>query len=76
MAKKKDVVAIVVTYNRLTLLRECLDALLKNDCDILVVDNASTDGTKEAVKQEYVDKVIYKNTGKNIGGAGGFNFGL
>lgn len=76
MGKKHKVVAVVVTYNRVTLLQECINALLKQDCDILIIDNASTDNTAEVIKKNYKDKVIYKNTGKNLGGAGGFNFGL
>ena len=77
----KDVVAIVVTYNRKELLKKCIKALLEQEksdlCDILVIDNASTDGTKEEIN-EYVNsnKIIYMNTEKNIGGAGGFNFGV
>lgn len=74
------VAAVVVTYNRIRLLKECLDALQKQiySCDILVVDNASTDGTEEYVniiKKKY-SNIFYKNTGANIGGAGGFNFGM
>lgn len=72
--------AVVVTYNRIELLKECLEALEKQNypCDILVVDNASTDGTEEyihAIKNKYTN-LYYKNTGANIGGAGGFNFGM
>lgn len=80
VSKKKNVVAVVVTYNRKELLKECIDALLKqnyNNCDVLVVDNASTDGTKEYIKELLKNKrVIYKNTGSNLGGAGGFNYGI
>ena len=72
--------AVVVTYNRIELLKECLEALEKQNypCDILVVDNASTDGTEEyihAIKNEYTN-LYNKNAGANIGGAGGFNFGM
>ena len=74
------VVAVVVTYNRKELLKECIEALIKqeyNDCEILIVDNASTDGTKDYINQ-YIkeNKIIYKNTGSNLGGAGGFNYGM
>lgn len=73
----KKAVAVVVTYNRKELLKECIEALLNQNCDIMIIDNASTDGTKEYI-EEYVDnsKIIYKNTETNIGGAGGFNFGI
>jgi GT2 family glycosyltransferase len=41
------------------------------------VDNASTDGTKDYIKDLIDDKkVMYVNTGENLGGAGGFNFGM
>ena len=74
------VAIVVVTYNRIELLRECIKALKQQTypCDILIVDNASTDGTEEyinKVKKDY-DNLHYRNTGANIGGAGGFNFGM
>ena len=76
----KKIVAVVVTYNRKKLLKENLNALLNQsykDFDILLIDNASTDGTKEYVKEELEnEKITYINTGANLGGAGGFNFGV
>ena len=74
------VAAIVVTYNRLDLLKKNIEALNKvqSDCmfDVLIVDNASTDGTKEYIRTLEQENIKYYNTGKNIGGAGGFNFGI
>ncbi|MCR4703909.1 MAG: glycosyltransferase [Saccharofermentans sp.] len=75
-----EVVAIVVTYNRKEMLLECIEhlLLLRNaKCDVLVIDNASTDGTGDALIS-YIDsnKIIYCNTGTNTGGAGGFHFGM
>lgn len=77
-ASKKRIVAIVVTYNRKKLLKECIEALLKSEtpCDILIVDNNSTDNTYNYISKYISDRVIYKNTGENLGGAGGFNFGM
>lgn len=75
----KNVIAVVVTYNRKELLKESIDALINQDykCKILIIDNASTDGTREYVDQYINDEnIIYKNTGSNLGGAGGFNFGV
>ncbi len=78
--EKKTTGIVVVTYNRKILLKECIEALKKQsekDCFVLVVDNCSTDGTydyiKDLVDNEYV---YYTCTNKNIGGAGGFNFGM
>lgn len=41
------------------------------------MDNASTDGTEEAL-EPYVTsgRISYFNTGENLGGAGGFNYGM
>lgn len=75
------VAVVVVTYNRKKLLQKNIKALLaqtyKNILDILVIDNASTDSTKESIQQYINNKdIIYINTGRNLGGAGGFNFGM
>jgi GT2 family glycosyltransferase len=76
----REVAAIVVTYNRKELLYKnviCLLSQTEDKSDIFIIDNASTDGTKEYIKN-LIDnqKVFYINTGKNLGGAGGFTFGL
>ena len=75
-----EVAAIVVTYNRKDLLLGCIEHLsaLKNaKADILIIDNASTDGTREAL-ESLIDSqaIIYCNTGANLGGAGGFQYGM
>ncbi len=72
-----SVTAVVVTYNRVTLLTECLDALLAQTCPVahvVVVDNASTDSTPAvlAVRRD-VETV---RLGVNTGGAGGFAAGI
>ena len=77
--KKNNIVAVIVTYNRKELLKESINALIKQNekCDVLIIDNNSTDGTYEYL-ENYIKKykLIYINTGSNLGGAGGFNFGL
>ena len=77
----REVAAIIVTYNRKKLLKESIKSLLnqeKNElCDITVIDNASTDGTKlEIIDFIESNKIKYINIEKNLGGAGGFNFGI
>ena len=78
--KQKKVGIIVVTFNRKALLKECLQSLLKQsykNFEILLIDNASTDGTHEYVEDLIDNKtVLYFNTGANLGGAGGFNYGI
>ncbi len=72
---------VVVTFNRYELLKECLDALLSQTLKthILVVDNASTDGTDiKIVEDSYLknENIIYKRLTQNSGGAGGFHIGV
>ncbi len=71
-----DVCAVVVTYNRLELLKECIASLKKQtiSCDILIVNNASSDGTREYLEGENSVSCIHLD--HNTGGAGGFNAGM
>jgi rhamnopyranosyl-N-acetylglucosaminyl-diphospho-decaprenol beta-1,3/1,4-galactofuranosyltransferase len=71
------VCAVVVTYNRRDLLVECLDHLERQSRPperILVVNNASTDGTAELLDAR--DGVDVMHLPENLGGAGGFERGL
>lgn len=75
----KKVLAIVVTYNRSAMLKECIERLQSSayPVDILVVNNHSEDETEEILKQYSEEGVLhFCDTGKNIGGAGGFSYGL
>lgn len=78
----EPVCAVVVTYNRKELLAECLDGLrvqTRRVDEILVVDNASTDGTSEmlAARGYLEDPAIrHVRLPGNIGGAGGFHAGM
>lgn len=76
MTKTNSIAAVVVTYNRLELLRQCIGKIRLQTvpCDILVIDNASTDGTSAWVAGQ--PDLRYRNTGANLGGAGGFNYGM
>lgn len=80
------VAAVVVTYNRVELLQECLDCLKKSELaglssryelGVVVIDNASIDGTEEILAPRVeAGEIAYFNTGENLGGAGGFNYGM
>lgn len=71
-----DICAVVVTYNRLAMLKDCIEALKRQTvpCDILVIDNAGTDGTKEFL--EASAELSHLRLKENTGGAGGFNAGM
>lgn len=77
--QQNKIAAVVVTYNRKELLCRCLQALQNQqnpNLDILVIDNASTDGTRQAVETLALPQIRYMNTGRNLGGAGGFSYGV
>ena len=72
------VVAVVVAFNRRELLLEALAALGEQSRPVdavVVVDNASDDGSGEAVREGFplVDLVTLE---RNTGGAGGFAVGM
>ena len=67
---------VVVTYNRIDLLKEVIESLrfqTYSEFQIVVVNNGSTDGTFEWLSQQ-TDIVVI--TQKNLGGAGGFFTGM
>lgn len=71
-----SVAAVVVTYNRLDYLKDCIAALRQQtypNVDIVVVNNGSTDGTSEWLSGERGLIVINQD---NCGGAGGFFSGM
>lgn len=72
----KDICLVVVTYNRLSNLRVTVAAARDSatDADILVVDNASSDGTKEWLMEQ--DDIFVLSHSENLGGAGGFASGM
>lgn len=73
--------AVVVTYNRLELLKEVIEQLLavEDNLDkIIVVNNASTDEThnylnKKTLSDPVVEEYLME---QNLGGAGGFHHGI
>lgn len=72
------VCAVIVTHNRKELLRECLKAVLSQTRPpdhVLVVDNASTDGTEEMLREEFREVEVLRLP-ENQGGAGGFHEGM
>jgi GT2 family glycosyltransferase len=71
--------AVIVTYNRLALLQECIEAVLAQTFPlnkIIIVNNASNDGTKEYLATLPDSQFSIINQEKNTGGAGGFNAGM
>lgn len=70
--------AVVVTYNRLELLKVTLEKLSNQSRsldEIIVINNASTDGTKEYL-EGLGEKITCVSLNENLGGAGGFSEGI
>ena len=74
-----NVAVVIVTYNRLNLLKECIyNALNQNNIytELVIVNNKSNDGTYEYLETLSDDRIHCIHEQNNIGGAGGFHDGL
>ncbi|PVH29292.1 glycosyltransferase [Pararhodobacter oceanensis] len=77
---KPRLAAVVVTHNRLVQLQITLRALLAQPHDdlagIVVVDNASEDGTAPWLATLEDPRLLLRHSAQNMGGAGGFEMGM
>ena len=72
------VYAVVATFNRKALLRQCLDALLRQTRPldrVIVVDNACDDGTSEMLARDYPSVDVVR-LALNAGSSGGVHAGM
>ena len=71
--------AVVVSWNGAHLLPSCLDSLLAQtiaaDLEVVVVDNASEDGTAAMLAERYPGVVVVRSE-SNLGFAGGADLGV
>lgn len=73
------VAIIICNYNKKEYVLQCIKSVMGlafANYDLYVVDNASTDGSAEAIGEAYGDKVILIRNKENLGGSGGFNTGM
>lgn len=75
-----QILIIIVTWNKKQYVLDLLASLARQDYpitafDVLVIDNASTDGTAEAITTQFPQVKLLCNQ-ENLGGTGGFNTGL
>lgn len=74
-----DISIIVVNWNTQALLLQCIDSLKRTAAglalEIIVVDNASTDGSQAAVRRLHPDVVLLRNR-ENLGFARATNSGI
>lgn len=69
---------VIPTYNQLNMLQQCIESIMRNTkvpYEIIVVDNASTDGTS-AYLTELGGQVRYRLLDNNRGFAGAINVGM
>ncbi len=72
----KKVTVIIPNYNGMKFMEPCMEALKKQTCrdfDLLVVDNGSTDGSVEWLKEHQVPSVFLA---ENTGFSGAVNVGI
>ena len=70
---------VICNFNKKDYVLECVQSVLESkvdNVDIYVVDNASTDGSVEALEKTYGDQITVLANEENLGGSGGFNTGL
>lgn len=72
------VAIVILNWNGLADTIECVASVLKSDypaCEIIIVDNGSTDGSQAAIKSAY-PAITLVETGQNLGYAEGNNVGM
>lgn len=77
MTHSKKVLVIIVTYNGMKWIKDCLNSVLNSSIktDISIFDNASTDNTPDYIKVNFPQITII-STGKNLGFGKANNLGL
>lgn len=70
---------VIVTYNRLSLLKECIENVINQERtfdSVTIINNNSNDGTREYL--ETINRIDFKviHSKENLGGAGGFKLGI
>jgi GT2 family glycosyltransferase len=78
-ATPDTVAVVIVTYNRADVLVGCLDGLAAQTSPpdaVYVVDNASTDHTREVLEGRADLPLHVIHSEENLGGAGGFHLGV
>ena len=78
MAKNPFISILVLNYNGKHLLADCLTSISNqnfNDCELIVVDNNSSDGSIEYIKESFPKAKLVQNP-ENFGFAKGNNAGI
>jgi GT2 family glycosyltransferase len=74
-----DLAIVICNYNKKDFIINCIESIFYSyfrDFDLIVVDNASTDGSAEAIKMEFGTQLTLLVNEENLGGSGGFARGM
>ena len=74
-----DLAVVICNYNKKDFVLGCIESVFASSFkafDLIVVDNASTDGSAEAIREKFADRLTLLVNEENIGGSGGFNRGM
>lgn len=77
--QQEKVSIILPTYNRAHILSRAIDSILAQTYpyfELLIVDDGSTDGTKEVIESYQDDRIRYCYAGLNQGAAAARNYGI
>jgi GT2 family glycosyltransferase len=77
---RPDISVVVLTYNHVRDIEECIRSVLESETapltkEVILVDNASTDGTADLVRNNFPTVKVVQNP-TNIGYGPGFNVGV
>lgn len=72
------IAVVVVTYNAIPWIQECLNSLLQStiEVSVIIVDNCSSDDTVQYINKNYKDEVIVVELESNVGFGKGNNIGI
>lgn len=74
-----EIAVIICNYNKKDYVLQCVESVKEQSykkVDIYVVDNASDDGSADAIAEKYNDSITLICNSENLGGSGGFNTGI
>ena len=75
-----DVSIIIINYNTFELSKNAIESIFQHTqnlaYEIILVDNASPDSSGEKLKEYFGDKIVYIQSGGNLGTSKAFNLGV
>jgi len=74
-----SVAIIIINWNGFALTKICIESLFKstyNNYQVVLIDNASADGSGEQLNQYFKDRIDFIQNDENLGFTGGNNVGI